>query len=94
MEEEIEAIKAVSSINSDIYEKLGDSAVESGLWLEFVTDGTTSAVTFSGAYRPLWCSDNDERDCDETTDVYEPIAVFLRKRLDQYAKLAALLATE
>lgn len=81
---------AVSSINQDIYDILGDGD-NSSIYLKSGSDGFCQWVEFLDT--AIWESENEERTYNETIDAYEPIEDFLcRKMKERIQTVQKLLA--
>lgn len=72
-----EALSAVKSINSDIYDILGDEGCHYDLSIR--TNGHDCVVTFLG--NRLWCSEDDGRPETDEEGTREPMRVYLLKAL-------------
>ncbi len=73
-----EALKAVESINQEIYDFFEEKYGATFPLLNLETDGFAFVITFMGNYQ-LWFSEEDERDFDEVKDEYEPFEPYLRR---------------
>jgi len=91
--DEIEAINAVRRINEEIHEqteeKNGFCPLEG---LEFNSNGFAFCVKFLG--ERIFCSEDDERICDEKTDEYEPIENFLRRKVIETVEIVGKINVE
>ncbi|HDZ25766.1 hypothetical protein LCGC14_1796160 [marine sediment metagenome] len=73
-----EALKAIGSINQEIYDFFEEKYSETFPILELQTDGFYIIINFMGNYR-LWFSEEDEREFDEDKNDYEPFEPYLRR---------------
>ena len=71
--------EVVAIINEDLYEKYADTTFDSEIALVYTTDGSAESVDLFGLQ--IWCSENEERDFDESRNEYEDMETFLRHRL-------------
>ena len=71
---------AIYSIQVDIIDS-NESFDEGDIGISLSTNGFATVVDFCGI--TLWCSENDDREYTEMTDLFEPFEPFLRRKLKE-----------
>lgn len=76
----------IEDINQEIHdsEEYPDQYTEFTL-LEYRTNGYASIILFFG--EQIWSSEDDNREYDEETDVYEPLENYLRREINKFISL-------
>lgn len=74
----MEYIDAINELNYDLYERFGEVDNQ----FNYSTDGNVDVIKFGGII--LWHSEDDDREFDESTDNYEPIIPFIKRKFNNW----------
>lgn len=79
MENKLDFVEIVNELNLMIFEK-DENNYEAAFF--YTTDGIVDVITFHD--KVLWSSEDEDREWIEEIQDYEPLKLFLLKRLDAY----------